>query len=210
LRNHLLAPAVVERAVKVYQRKRKDLAEARRRSRAKLEASAADVEGKIARLLTLVENGHIDPVATGPRINELIAERKRIAEALKHEPNSNVIEFFPKAAERYRKTVADIHAALSRGEAGDREAIARVRALIARIVVHATPAPDPLGLKVEGSLSALLSEGPDLEYSAIGYCKPPQPLISDSRPVPRPCRACSPAAWTAPRTPAGPCGRAAA
>jgi DNA invertase Pin-like site-specific DNA recombinase len=178
LRNHLLAPEVVERAVKVYQRQRKDLAEARRRSRTKLEASAADVEGKIARLLTLVENGHVDPVATGPRINELVAERKRIAEELKREPRSNVIEFFPKAAESYRKTVAEIHAALSRGEAGDREAIARVRALIARIVVHPTPAPDPLGLEVEGSLSALLSEEPDLEYSAIGYCRPPQPSLS--------------------------------
>jgi len=38
--------------------------------------------------LTLVEKGHVGPVATGPRINELLAERKRITEALKQEPDS--------------------------------------------------------------------------------------------------------------------------
>ena len=62
--------------------------------------------------------------------------------------------------DRYRQKVADIHAALTRGEAGDREAIASIRSLIGRIVVHATPAPEPLGLEVEGSLAALLGEAP--------------------------------------------------
>ena len=45
----------------------------------------------------------------------------------------------PKAAERYRQKVADIHAALSRGEEGDHDAITLVRSLIGRVVVHATP-----------------------------------------------------------------------
>jgi hypothetical protein len=60
----------------------------RRRSRHKLEAAAAEVERKISRLLTLVENAHADPVATGRRINELVAERKRLAEALRQQPAS--------------------------------------------------------------------------------------------------------------------------
>jgi hypothetical protein len=67
---------------------------------------------------------------------------------------------------------------LSRGEAGDREAIALVRSLIGRIVVHATPAPDPLGLGVEGSLSALMGDAPELEHSDISCCMPPQPALS--------------------------------
>jgi hypothetical protein len=62
------------------------------------------------------------------------------------------MEFFPKAAERYQQKVADIHAALRKGDEGDREAVALVRSLIGRIVVDATPAPEPLGLEVEGSL----------------------------------------------------------
>ncbi len=175
LRNYLLAPDVVASAVEAYQAERKCLAEERRRSRHKLEAAATEVERKIARLLTLVENGHADPVATGPRINELVAERKRLAAALSQQPASNVLEFFPKAADRYREKVADIHAALSRGEAGDREAIAVVRSLIGRIVVHATSAPEPLGLEVEGSLAALMSDAPELEHSGISCCMPPQP-----------------------------------
>jgi site-specific DNA recombinase len=173
LRSYLLSPDVVASAVDAYQHERKRLAEERRRSRHKLEAAAADVERKIARLLTLVENGHADPVATGPRINELVAERRRLAEALSQQPASNVAEFFPKAAERYRQKVADIHAALRRGEEGDREAVALVRSLIGRIVVHATPAPEPLGLEVEGSLAALMADAPEIEHSDIS-CRCPR------------------------------------
>ena len=178
LRSYLLSPDVVASAVDAYQKERKRVAEERRRSRHKLEAAAAEVERKISRLLTLVENGHADPIATGPRINELVAERKRLAAELSQQPASNVVEFFPKAAERYRQKVADIHGALSRGETGDREAIALVRSLIGRIVVHATPAPEPLGLEVEGSLAALMTDAPELEHSGISCCMPPQPALS--------------------------------
>jgi hypothetical protein len=66
-----------------------------------------------------------------PRHRECTAART--IEFIKHVPGPNAIEFFPNAAERYRRQVANIHAALSRGEAGDSEAIALVRALIARI-----------------------------------------------------------------------------
>jgi hypothetical protein len=76
-----------------------------------------------------------------------------------------VVEFFPKAAERYRQKVADIHAALRRGEEGDPEAVALVRALIGRIVVHATPVPEPLGLEVEGTLAALMADTPEFQQS---------------------------------------------
>jgi hypothetical protein len=44
-------------------------------------------------------------------------------------------------------------------------------------VVHATPAPEPLGLEVEGSLAALMSDAPELEHSDISCCMPPQPLL---------------------------------
>ena len=171
-----ISPGVTS-AVEAYQKERKRLAEERRRSRHKLENTAAEVERKISRLLTLVENGHADPVATGPRVNELLAERKQRADALRQQPASNVIEFFPEAAERYRQKVADIHAALSGGEQGDHEAVALVRALIGRIVVHATPAPEPLGLEVEGSLAALMSDAPQLEHSGISCCMSPQPIF---------------------------------
>jgi hypothetical protein len=176
LRTYLLSPDIVTSAIEAYQHERKRLTDERRRSRHKLDAAAAEIERKMARLLTLVENGHADPVATGPRINELVVERKRLAHALSQQPVSNVVEFFPKAADRYRQKVADIHAALGRGEEGDREAVAIVRSLIGRIVVHATPTPEPLGLEVEGSLAALMTAAPELEHSDISCCMPPQPI----------------------------------
>ena len=59
------------------------------------------------------------------------------------------------------------------GNAGVARAL--VRSLIGGIVVHATPAPEPLGLEVEGSLAALLTEAPELEHSGISCSRPPQP-----------------------------------
>jgi site-specific DNA recombinase len=121
LRSYLLAPEVVASAVEAYQAERKRIADDRRRSRHKLEAAAAEVERKIARLLTLVENGHADPIATGPRINELVAARKRLAVELSQQPAST---------------------------------------------------PDPLGLEVEGSVAALMTDAPELEHSGISCCMP--------------------------------------
>jgi hypothetical protein len=163
-----------------YQKARKRVAEERRRSRHKLEATATEVERKIARLLTLVENGHADPIATGPRINELVAERRRLAAELNQQPTSNVVEFFPRAAEQLPAEGCRHSCRAEPGETGDREAIALVRSLIGRIVVHATPAPEPLGLEVEGSLAALMTDAPELEHSGISCSRPPQPSMSDS------------------------------
>ena len=55
-----------------------------------------------------------------------------------------------------------------------------MRSLIGRIVVNATPAPEPLGLEVEGSLAALMTDAAELEHSGISCCMPPQPTMSDS------------------------------
>ena len=135
------------------------------------------------RVLLALRNHLLAPEVVASAVEAYQAERKRLAAELSQQPASNVVEFFPKAAERYRQKVADIHAALSRGEAGDREAVALVRSLIGRIVVHATPVPEPLGLEVEGSLAALMTDAPELEHSGIGCCMPPNPPTPTNRTV---------------------------
>lgn len=175
LRKHLLASDLVQAAVEEYCRERTRLAQERMKSRHRLEAAAADAAGKISRLLTLVENGHADPIVAGPRLNELAAEQRRLAAELARDPAPTVVRVYPHAAESYAAKVAEIHTVLAKGHPCDIEAVALVRSLIGRIVVRPTPGGEPLGLEVEGLLEALL-ENKEGEYlSGIVCCGPPQP-----------------------------------
>ena len=62
----------------------------------------------------------------------------------------------PQASERYRAKVAQIHEALTKGDAASREAIAILRDLIDYIEVRPTERPAPVDLRVRGNLAALL------------------------------------------------------
>ncbi len=64
---------------------------------------------------------------------------------------AEVLTLHPKAPNRYSAKVADIHAALAKGDAASREAVALVRELIDHIVV--TPGEDggPMRLKLMGT-----------------------------------------------------------
>jgi site-specific DNA recombinase len=177
LRQHLLAPDVVAEAVEVYRLESKRLAETRLKARSRLEADIAETGRKIERLLALVENGHADPITTGPRINQLVAEQRQLAAELAKCDAPNSITLHPRAAERYREKVAHIHSTLQRGDEASLEAVALVRSLVGRIVVRATDTPEPLGLEVEGSLAALLVGSGEVDRSDIVCCVPPQPIL---------------------------------
>ena len=128
-------------------------------------------------MLKMVEDGHAEPAIAGPRLNELAAERRKLEEAVANEPINKVIEIFPNAAERYAAIVAEIHKALANGKTGDLEAVALVRALIRRIVVRSTPAPQPLEIEVEGTLAILMKNEDGSIPSGIVRCMPPQPIL---------------------------------
>ncbi|MFM9939772.1 MAG: recombinase family protein [Hyphomicrobiaceae bacterium] len=173
LRCNLLASEVVAAAVEEYRAERMRLAAQRRQARGRLQSELAEVERKFARTMKMVEDGHADPAVAGPRLNELAAQRRDLQRAMAEESAGNVIEIFPDAAQRYAAKVGEIHKALASGGQGDLEAVSLVRALIRRIVVHATPAPEPLQLEVVGTLATLLSSGAQLEHSDISRCAPP-------------------------------------
>lgn len=180
LRRYLLAADVIAEAVTAYQAERQRLVLERMRQQGRLEAEAAEVERKIMRLLKLVEDGHTDPTVAGPRLNDLAKERKRLADALSTAPNGKVVQLYPNAGERYAAKVGEIHTALRKGEKGDAEAVAMVRSLIDRIVVHTTQGQQPMGLEVVGTLSVLLASEAQHEQSGISCCGPPQPPLQYS------------------------------
>ena len=160
LNRYLLAPDVIAAAVDAYREERRKLSEQRRKQRAGLEREAAMIARRIANLLEMVETGLADPKASAKRFNELVGEQRQIERALPEAESPDAIELHPKAAERYRAKVADIHAALKSGDYAAQEAMTLVRDLIDRIVVTPAPNPDPVGLEIIGSLAALLTENP--------------------------------------------------
>ncbi len=180
LRRNLLASDVVAHAIEEYRHNLIRRAAERRQSRGRLEADLADVERKINRMLKMVEDGHVEPAIAAPRLNQLAAERRKIEAVLAAEPQNKVIEMFPNAAERYAAKVAEIHKALAGGKQHDHEAVAHVRSLIQRIVVKATPAPDPLEIEVVGTLAVLMMNETGNEASDIVRCVPPQPPLQYS------------------------------
>jgi site-specific DNA recombinase len=181
LRQNLLASDVVAASVEAYRQERMRLAEQRRKSQGRAQADLAEVVRKINRMLKMVEDGHAEPAIAGPRLNELAAERRTLEDVVSNEPSSKVIEIFPNAAARYAAKVAEIHTALASGKTGELEAVALVRALIRRIVVRSTPAPQPLAIEVEGTLAVLLKNEEGQEPSDIVRCMPPQPLTLEYR-----------------------------
>lgn len=176
LRRNLLAADVVADAIETYRRERMRVAAARRQSRGRLEAELADVERKISRMLKMVEDGHAEPAIAGPRLNQLAQERRELEAAMSREPDNKIVEVFPNAAERYAAKVDEVHRALANEKSGELEAVALVRSLIRRIVVKATPAPEPLEIEVEGTLAILLKNEDGSMPSDIVRCGPPQPL----------------------------------
>jgi DNA invertase Pin-like site-specific DNA recombinase len=182
LRRNLLASDVVADAVETYRRERMRFAAERRQSRGRLEADLADVERKINRMLKMVEDGHAEPAVAGPRLNKLAQERRDLEAAMAAEPQNKIVEVFPNAAERYAKKAAEIHKALANGKHGELDAVAHVRSLIRRIVVKATPAPNPLEIEVEGTLAVLIKNEEGNETSDIVRCVPPQPSLIARRP----------------------------
>lgn len=157
LQAHLLAPDIVAAAVEAYREERNRLTKDTARQRRDAERDLAAVDRKIAGIVSAIEAGG-DPRALSQRLNDLEAERRTVAARLPAADGSDVLTLHPHAADRYRAKVADIHAALSKGDAAAREAVALVRELIDRIVVTPGAGGGPMQLELVGNVAALLME----------------------------------------------------
>lgn len=175
LRTQLLATNLVQAAVEEYCRERTRLAKERRKARHRLESELVDVQAKIERAMDLLIDGAVEKAEGAARVNQLAAEKKRITQMLAEDPAPTVVEIYPYAGERYAAKVAEIHAALGRGQECETEAVNLVRSLIQRIVVQPTPGREPMRIEVVGTLSMLLQKERGQEHSGIVCCGPPQP-----------------------------------
>src|SRR5581483_376895 len=156
LKSYLLAPDLVAKAVEAYRIERARLAKERAKQRRNAERDLAAIDRKITGVIAMGEKGG-DPRALALRLNELEAERRALLAQMPGK-ETDTIALHPNAAERYRQKVADVHAALTKGDEASREAITLVRELIERITVEPTPPDQPPKLELFGNLAALMRE----------------------------------------------------
>ena len=157
LQEHLLSPDVVASAIEAYRIERERLVKSQATSRRAAERDLEAVTRKISGVITAIEAGG-DPRSLAMRINELEAERRAIETRLPSADPQQVLAIHPKTAQRYGQRVAEIHAALSKGDEAGREAVELVRELIDRIVVTPTADGEPMKLELVGNVAALLEE----------------------------------------------------
>jgi DNA invertase Pin-like site-specific DNA recombinase len=158
LRKHLLAPDVVAEAVEAYAQERQKLANEHRKRRNELTRELGVIERKLKHVMEMVMDGHSDRRTLGRQLAELEAEQDRIEAELSAGSDASPVALHPQAAERYRAKVAQIHEALTKGDAASLEAIMILRDLIDHILVTPTERPAPVELRVVGNLAALLVE----------------------------------------------------
>lgn len=156
LQSYLLEPEVVEQAVENYRIERERLTKARQRRKNDLSREAAVVERRIKHILNLIMDGSPDGKRLVRQLDELEVEQSRLNAEMAEVDDRSDVAIHPEAGKRYRAKVAQIHEALTKGDAASREAITILRDLIDYIEVRPTDRPAPVDLRVRGNLAALI------------------------------------------------------
>ncbi len=167
LRRHLLEPDVLAIAIETYRVERQRLSREAAKVRASLERELAEIDRKAKWLVGEIENGR-GSQKVSDRLYELETREQVLKSQLALAKGPDVVELHPQAAESYAAKVAEIHAALSRGDAAGHEAIALVRELVTRVRVIPTCRREAVGLEIAGDLAKLLNVN---EKGPIGMAK---------------------------------------
>jgi hypothetical protein len=167
LRSQLLAPDLLAIAIESYRVERQRLSREAAKVRASLERELAEIDRKAKWLVGEIENGR-GSQKVSDRLYELETREQVLKSQLALAKGPDVVELHPQAAESYAAKVAEIHAALSRGDAAGHEAIALVRELVTRVRVIPTCRREAVGLEIAGDLAKLLNVN---EKGPIGMAK---------------------------------------
>ena len=121
------------------------------------------VRGPVRRTLPRLEiiesRDHIreEARALAGRVAELEARRRTIEARMALMRTREIVSLHPQAAARYQQKVAEIHDALSRGDAASAEAVALVREMITEIRITPRGKGQPVGIEIVGDLAALMA-----------------------------------------------------
>lgn len=123
------------------------------------------VERKLDNLIEAIANG-LKGTGLQQKLDELEAQRSALTAALAEAPPPTPA-LHPNLGEVYRRKVANLEAALARGQ--DPEALEAARALIERVVIHPPSQPDDApSIELAGDLASLLAVAGAGPTSAAG------------------------------------------
>jgi site-specific DNA recombinase len=152
LRRHLLAPEAVSTFVSEYHRLMKDERAVEQRDRRSLDRKIADAASQIDRVVNAIAEG-IDSPALRKKLVKLEGERAELA-MRRADAEATVVTLTPDLPAFYRKQVED----LTELKAPDLlpRAVAILRDLIDRLVLHPAEARGEFRLEIHGHLAGLI------------------------------------------------------
>lgn len=153
-------PKILAGYVAAYHQERRAEAEEARRERGNVERRLGEVTRAIARLVDALADGTVEISQIKGKLQAFEAERLALTDKIAQaDAKDDVITLHPASIERYRQNVALIAESLPDAfKDGDRDVIDAFRALVARVIVHPTPAGEPMQIEVRGKLSALVGK----------------------------------------------------
>lgn len=145
LREHLGDPEIMAAYVRVYNEERRAISAARARDRGGIARRLAAATGELDRLITLLIKERISEEAAVPRIRELEAEKRDLAEKLKAAAAPDVITLHPGAVIQYQQELQRLATGTESAEAK-----AAFRNLVAGVKVWPT-----YDIELSGRLEAI-------------------------------------------------------
>jgi site-specific DNA recombinase len=168
LREHLIDPKAIRHFLKVYHEERKRLSGQAVSIRAGIERRLGENRRKAQRLTDAMLDSDAPVSAFTGKIAALEAERVELnGELAGLAAPANVVALHPAAQEHYLQLVDNLAAAV-KARSGDSEMVASIRELIDSVTVHRTEPGEPVRLKVNGRLAALLGAPAFPEGSVSG------------------------------------------
>ncbi|MGP3725947.1 recombinase family protein [Cereibacter sphaeroides] len=182
LRAQLDRPDYLKEFVRVYAEERRRLTETARRDRARLERAAADSRARYMRLVDMMARGLIE----GEEADAQVLQAKQAAEMARSEleiasSEDNVVELHPQATAAYMRAIADLSAALQRGDGTfDATSVEALRRIITEITVHPKDETGDVLVEVRGNMERLLGIDQQIvggPMVARGGLEPPTPRL---------------------------------
>ncbi|MBY5978523.1 recombinase family protein [Phaeobacter italicus] len=158
LKQSLLAPDLMAQFAEEYRKAFNDAAAGACQDRQKAEHSLKKVEGRIANILTAIEDG-MYTASMKDKMSELEREKARLEAVIADNPEPPALRLHPAMGARYREMVEDLARSLNAPEV-KREATAALRALISEVrMVPEANAPGGHQLELVGELAGLMALG---------------------------------------------------
>jgi site-specific DNA recombinase len=149
LKARMLAPEMVAAYVREYTLEYARQAATLGRERSKLERQLAEARRKLARLTAAIADGGHEFAEIRAAMATARGDADRLERELAGMDALPVLALHPGLADRYREQVEQLETALGGHEEAKLEAVPRLRALIARIIVRPASPPATRGCEVE-------------------------------------------------------------